>query len=453
MITLMAVLAVGLVYILVKAPLWKDQEEANAQHHVQDGDEDDESSAELDKNSFFEYVNQGNEHLQHHRLEQALACFQVAAKIRENEPVVHFKIGRIYLQREDYKHAITAFNNVLTLQPNHIEAYFELARVYHILHQDSEALHAIEKALEFNPSHEESLKLQVKILEQQKNYAAMLPILHLLMSLSKYGHHRKYRAQYADTLSQIGKHEEAVTEYLTLCEQDSINKALYESKIANIYFETEQYAKAIEFYRRIVYANDSLGNDADIKTKMAAALCNEGVRHFDELNDNQSAIKYYLEALKYDTKNPDIYYNLGKAYLKTGQLENGRKNLLQAFEMSPKDACCAYELAMLEDQQGDIDAAIKHYKAVLTLEPQHSMASYGLGALYGVQGNLDKCVEYLTRSIQSNPNFEDAIYNLGVALEKQNQPNKAIQMYKKVLTINATHEQARSNLMHLQHSH
>lgn len=447
----MVILAVVLVLTIIKAPLGKDSDGKERGYSPNNFKGESASSPEADSD-FFDYVNLGNQHSQHYEWDQALACFQAAVKIKPSEASIHFKIGRIYTQKEDYPHALTAFKNVLAIQSEHLEAMFELARILMLQGKLDDAQRLLSPILEKNPNHEDALRLKAQLYEKQGLYLNALPLLQKLMQVGKYAHHRKSRMQYADMLILAGMPDEAIQEYQVLIEKDSMNKALYEAKVAHLYFEQGHFGKAVEFYRRIFYSDDALREDIQIKHRMAASLCNEGVRHFNELGDTQSAIRFYKEALKYDDQNQDIHYNLGKAYLAIHQYENARKSFEAALNLMPDDTACAYELAVLADQQSNLDSAITYYQKVLKSDPHHTMAAYGLGALYGIEGELDKAIDYLSLAIRLNPGFEDAIYNLGVALERKNQPNKAIQMYRKVLSINNTHEQAKSNLAHLQHS-
>lgn len=400
-------------------------------------------------------VNKGNEYLTNYQTDEALSYFQAALKLRPNEPSVHFKIGRIFSQKENYKNAMAAFKNVIALDSEQIEAYYEIARILVSLNTADhlkEAHQTLDMAIKLNPDHEEVLKLKVKVLETQERFPETLPILKKLLGMAKHGNYKKYRLHYADMLVKSKAYEEAIAEYHALADQDTLDRPMYEARIGTLYFEQEHYARAIEFYRRVFFSEDATSKDPELKIKMAAALCNEGVRYFKTVNDPKTAVQYYKEALQYDQNNADIFYNLGKAYAELSQLDLAKEHFQKALEASPGDALSAYELGLLEDQQGDIDKAIEYYLLALSINHHHAQSAFGLGSLYGVKGDMQQAVDYLTIAIQIDPDYEDAIYNLGVALERQNKITKAIQMYKKVLSLNPNHEQARGNLMHLQHT-
>ncbi len=416
----------------------------------EDEDGSDASALSEDREALFlALINKGNELLGQYEFDKALAQFQEALKLKSGDAAVHFKVGRIFLQKEDFRNAITAFKNVINLNPNQVEARYELARIYqqeekfHLAHEE------LSQALKINPEHEETLKLKIKLFEQEGHYQQALPILLKLMETSRQS--KRYRIQYAEFLARLQKHEEAINQYMILIDRDPNNEVQYQGKIGHVYFEMGNYAKAIEYYQLVIENSGPESNDLTLRNQMAAALCNEGVSHFNT-NDTTRAIQYYKEALKYDAENPDIHFNLAKAYAEVKDINNAIKHYEEAVQLNPRDISSYYELAVLQDNQGYVKEAIASYEKVLDLNPKHLKAIFGLGTLYGVQGNLEQSIHYLTQAIKLDPMFVDAIYNLGVALERQKNFNKAIQMYKKVLNLDGAHIEAKSNLAHLQHT-
>jgi tetratricopeptide (TPR) repeat protein len=401
--------------------------------------------------AFIEQMNLGNARLAQYDYDKALEHFQAALKLKHTEPSVHFKIGRVLLQKEDYRNAINAFRNALNLNSNMIEAHFELARIFQTLGENERAHQELDQALKLKPDHEDTLKLKVKLLEQNHLYQTALPFLQKLISVSRTAH--KHRSTLAEYLTKLGQHNDAIAEYFSLVESDPANRLQYQSKIGQIYYEQRLYSKAIEYFKMVLQEQGSLRDQESIalvKSQMAASLCNEGVQHFSA-NDYANAIQYYQEALLYDSANPDIHYNLGKALSRTSETGKALQHFEAAIKLDPTDVGSYFEMATLQDEKGMITDAITSYHRVLQLDPKNLHATFGLGTLYGVQGQMDEAIRYLSAAVNLNPEFVDAIYNLGVALERKKEFSKAVKMYKKVLNMDATHEKARSNLNHIQH--
>lgn len=403
--------------------------------------------------SFLEHLNLGNTLVGQYQYDQALSHFKEALRLKPDEPSVHFKIGRIFLQKEDYKNALSAFKTSLSMNPNQVEALYEMARIYHLTHQLDAAHTELNNALKLKADHEESLKLKVRVLEQEKRFEPALAYLQKLVETSRSP--LKYREQIADFQIQLGQYPEAIAELEALIALDPTSRLQYWGKIGQAYFDQSQFAKAIEFFKQVLQ-EQSETSDLDyihsVKSQMAAALCNEGVKRY-EVGDSAGAIQRYKEALGYDANNADIHYNLGKALIRMQETGKAIQHFESALTINPNDSSCYYELALLQDEKGLIQEAMANYEKVLQLEPHNAQAYFGLGTLHGVEGNIDKSIQQLSNAIRINPGYVDAFYNLAVALERKKETNKAIKMYKKVLSLDKNHDKAKSNLAHIQHSH
>lgn len=401
--------------------------------------------------TFQEHLNQGNALVSQCKYHEALHHFKEALRLKSDEPSVHFKIGRIFLQMDNIDYAVKAFRISLSLNSNQVEAYYELARAYQQIPDVQQAHQALDQALQLVPTHEESLKLKIKLLEQAQEHRQALPLLQKLIETSRSP--LKYRDLLADFHLKLGHLQEVITELQSLITLDPANQARYLGKIGQAYFDQGQYSTAIEAFKQVIQEtniNQDPAYFSIIKSQLAAALCNEGVKRY-ELGDFNGAIEHYREALLYDDANADIHYNLGKALIQIQETTQAIRHFEAAIRLSPEDASCYYELAVLQDEKGMISEALSNYQKVLRLEPGNAQAFFGMGTLHGVEGNLEKAIQYLSDAIRISPGFVDAYYNLGVALERKKEHNKAIKMYKKALNLDKSHEKARSNLTHIQH--
>jgi tetratricopeptide (TPR) repeat protein len=446
MVAMIFAIGIFIVAVLMRSP--KDRHLSGGDYNLPAGSALNTGETTL---SLADHINRGNELLAQYEFDKALGHFQEALKLKSNDPSIHFKIGRIFLQKEDHKNATLAFRNVLNLNPQQMEAYYELARIAQAQDNLEQAHQELNQALGLNPEHEETLKLKVKLYEQEEKYLQALPSLRKLVTISRYP--MKYRAMTGEFLLSAGRPEEGIAEYESLVELDPENRTHYRHKIAQAHLDAGNYDQAIEFFKLVLHEQGPLEdaeNQRPIKNKLATALCNEGVRLFEE-EQFDTAIQRYQEAVLYDDTNADIHYNLGKAYLRTKETMKALSHFEKAIVLNPQDAASYYELALLQDEKGMLKEAIGNYETVLSLEPDNLNAVFGLGTLYGVQGELDKAIQYLSDAIRINPQYVDAVYNLAVALERKKDFNKASQMYRKVLSLDPEHEKARGNLAHLKH--
>ena len=77
---------------------------------------------------------------------------------------------------------------------------------------------------------------------------------------------------------------------------------------------------------------------------------------------------YYLEAIKKNPQNADLYYNLAVGYLKNNQYADAAGSLKKAVSLNPKDKNAYYNLAVLyESYLNDKRQALEYYSRYLRL--------------------------------------------------------------------------------------
>ena len=80
---------------------------------------------------------------------------------------------------------------------------------------------------------------------------------------------------------------------------DASNAALL-AKLGNIYYDTQQYPAAIDYYRRSLQVQPA---NASVRTDMATGIWYSG--------DPDTAIQEFHKALNYEPTNPNTLFNLG----------------------------------------------------------------------------------------------------------------------------------------------
>ncbi|HCX02718.1 MAG TPA: hypothetical protein DHO02_10190, partial [Syntrophaceae bacterium] len=125
----------------------------------------------------------------------------------------------------------------------------------------------------------------------------------------------------AYTYTKLGREKEAVGYYEKI---SPANKKTL-SIIAHYYLKEKKYAKAIQYYQRIL----------KLEPKKASSYASLGYAWLSSGNADK-AIEYYLKALKYDREDDEIYANLGAAYEKKGLYPEALKAYRDAYEINPE---------------------------------------------------------------------------------------------------------------------
>jgi tetratricopeptide (TPR) repeat protein len=146
-----------------------------------------------------------------------------------------------------------------------------------------------------------------------------------------------------------------------------------------------QLAQALRRLHRPEQAREELQAFEQLKEqgrqkKIAAGLHAQGNEHM-AANNVKAAIEAYQQALKLDSGNASLHYNLGFALAGTGQPERARLELLKAIQIDPNIAPAHYRLGLLYQGSGQIAMAEKAFKTAIAIDPQFVEAERNLAAL------------------------------------------------------------------------
>ncbi len=75
----------------------------------------------------------GNALKEQHLIQDAIACYQAAIKLRPDFAIAHGNLGSCYYDLGDYTSAIKAFNYAIQLEPNFPDAYNNLGKWFSLI--------------------------------------------------------------------------------------------------------------------------------------------------------------------------------------------------------------------------------------------------------------------------------------------------------------------------------
>ncbi len=160
------------------------------------------------------------------------------------------------------------------------------------------------------------------------------------------------------------------------------------------------------------------------------------------------AVKLYLEALKME-ESDDIYYSLGLAYKKSGDLDSAIEAYHNALEQNPGNYSSCYNLALAYSDKGDITSALFYAEKCAILRSDDEALFAVLSGLYEQTGDYEKAVSALEKAAEINPNNFSYFYNMAVLNAELNRTKKAIDCYFKAIAISPEHIETYVNLSNL----
>jgi tetratricopeptide (TPR) repeat protein len=190
--------------------------------------------------------------------------------------------------------------------------------------------------------------------------------------------------------------------------------------VAQVYVAQKKGDEAIEILR--AEAKKSPGN---LDFPMAIGSIAMETANYD------LALEEFLFVLNHENKYSrtagDLYFRIGEAYLRKGELDFAIIFLRQAKDLIPRNAPILGELASALSGAGQSDAAIVEYRAALDADPNNGAVLNNLAFLLAENGGaLDSALEYARRAKQLLPDAAPIADTLGWIYVKKNMTDEAI---------------------------
>lgn len=145
-------------------------------------------------------------------------------------------------------------------------------------------------------------------------------------------------------------------------------------------------------------------------------------------NDFNLAIKYFTQAVNYDSRNEQTYIGLAQAYLNTNQPDLAQDALQKSLNIYPDNAMPLNMLGVIYLRKQEYDRAILTFDKLIKLNPGFDYAYLNTGVAYAQKGDLDNAIRYLQFATRINPNLKEA-YQYLASIYQQKGDAKTAQEY------------------------
>ena len=102
-----------------------------------------------------------------------------------------------------------------------------------------------------------------------------------------------------------------------------------------------------------------------------------------------------------------FYENLGFAYLNTGDIENGLKNLNTVLSRKPNNTTLLTDIAQAMYQAKRYDDALVYYQKLLDINAKDSKALYMAGITFQKKGQKEKGQAMCDQAIAMDPSLAE----------------------------------------------
>jgi tetratricopeptide (TPR) repeat protein len=363
-------------------------------------------------------------------------------------------LGSAYEQRKDYKSAIDAFRRAVVLDRDNLDAIRGLAENLQNDGQLDAALEQYKVIVDSNPEDAESHVRMAEIYRRQGKYDLALESLRKADLLAPeqarvaYNMAVVYQAQgrYEDAIKLLQdllrKSEKNGTSY---SQAERNDRAIFLERLGMIYREQENYAAAIETFRKMLPLGDEnersgYGDIIDTyreakQWQQATAVAKEAVQKMPDdrdlrmvldaqLADTGEADKALADArslLKGDPSDRDVYLRLGIMYARAKRWKESEEAFAKAEQLSTNtdDKAAVWYLqgdtSLREKKFDEAEAEFRKIMASIpSSDPQIAGALNDLGYMNADRGvRLEESLNYIKQALAFEPNNSAYLDSLG----------------------------------------
>ena len=210
---------------------------------------------------------------------------------------------------------------------------------------------------------------------------------------------------------------------------------LWLAEQAAIFEKTGDIAGAVKNYEKLL---DGLDEKESIPVIKHIAFLSA------ENDDFLNAVKYYLEAVKLGSDDPNIFYNLASIYERQGNFEEAGKTLAMAVGMTPHDIQNRLKLASEAAESKKWEEVIKWTDEILLIRPEFKDALILKAAALDAAGNKKELDDVYAKLLEIEPRNQIILSNRAVLALEFDNLTLSLELFRKYLEIVPEDREARA---------
>ena len=330
---------------------------------------------------------------------EAINILKKATEIKQDFAFAYTRLGILYVGQRRYEEAIEQYKKALPYQTNVLgkaTIYSGLGYAYKHTGPDDEAIYYLKKAIELTP-------------DEGTNYLAL-----------------------AQIYEKRGDFDEAIRLSKEAIARERPPSLPLHYFLAGSYFVRAQktnsdadYEEAVKLLKEVIKANNTF-----VDAYLALGNVYKFYKQGTMVNE---AIANYEHALKYDPKNPAIYFMLGDLHASvTHNYDAAIKYLNEAIELKPDYALAYWTLAQVYREKKDDAEAIRLYLEGLKYW-KNVNAYFMLVDIYEAQQNYVEATRWVQEAIRAEPTTHLPYVIKARLLSRQRKNDEAIHTYEEAI--------------------
>jgi tetratricopeptide (TPR) repeat protein len=355
------------------------------------------------RGSFEEYVNRGRSYLVLGRYERALRILDQAVKHKPDSPEALVAQGEALIHRGQFRQAVRAYEAAHRLNLDSDAPLLGLASAWLAIGDKRRARAALDRVLARHPANLDALLLQARIMGAEGNNRGAFDAVQKVITADP----QDWRAHdyHGRALWGLGKLADAEKAFGTCLR---INPLALDARLtlASVLTEHKDLVAADAEYQHGIRL---FKDNPETLNKIAA--------HMAEHGHPKKAIELFQAVADAEPDSRSIMLvNIGNAHLRLDDRQSAIDSFQQAIKADPENALAYSRLGDLENENGRIEKAAGYFARACTLELGNSNYHASAGTAYLQLKDYDRATMHLRHSVELFPEQPLTLYNLAVAL-------------------------------------
>jgi len=357
----------------------------------------------------------------------AIEAYEKVLAADPNDGTTRLHLAQMYSWIEDVDNAVKHLDLLLEKEPQNTTAMLELAEVYSWKPATyDKALEQCRNVLKVDPKNKRAHQSAARVYAWKGDFAKSLT--HYEALLEQEPDNDNIRLEYANTLSQAGRYDDAVKQFNYLASRrDTREQSLI--GLAQAYYHAKRYTDAAAVVEIVL--------QQEPKNSFAWRL--KGLIYAEQRRINE-AVECFKKAIELNPEDNDARIFLARAYaMNEATYPEAVAAYREVLKSQPDNVEIRAELARIYSYANNHTMAIEQYEALLQKYPENVQIRTDLVRAYMNSRKYDEAIEHARQILKIEPDNVDSQLLMAEVLTEAGKYDDAIDLYEDILDDHANY--------------